>query len=335
MSRKMIGENETSLSFADHPRVVERAMGIKCETVNCAWEESVPGRSWRSTMLLVGRGWKVENPAPSRGLIRRWIKRGSGREKIERERVVEDLNARSSDRTTFEPGVWASKELEICYVMSDDHSPVNMKKDFFGSSCRGEGEWFGGRSSLDKEVLRGLVARFWLEEEARSWTIVGMGHGARNIKRGIKETAVTYATRKSSSEKLHPSPTRNLPLQLGLSYISMTLLEYREHIFLRKKLGNLPPFLSFFTSLLNNEKNYDEMVIKRNKHKRNSSFLMKANPCLAFIHSEVNSYKTLILIYLLIPKLLSHCIFLPICLCLFLLLENSSFSFVSFILAWI
>lgn len=128
------------------------------------------------------------------------------REKIKRERVVEDLNARSSDRTTFEPGVWASKELEICYVMSDDHSPVNMKKDFFGSNCRGEGEWFGGRSSLDKEVLRGLVARFWLEEEARSWTIVGMGHGARNIKRGIKETAVTYATRKSSSEKLHPSP---------------------------------------------------------------------------------------------------------------------------------
>lgn len=216
------------------------------------------------------------------------------REKIERERVVEDLNARSSDRTTFELGVWASKELEICYVMSDDHSPVNMKKDFFGSNCRGEGEWFGGRSSLDKEVLRGLVARFWLEEEARSWTIVGMGHSARNIKRGIKETAVTYATRKSSSEKLHPSPTRNLPLQLGLSYISMTLLEYREHIFVREKLGNSPPFLFFFTSLLYSEKNYDEIVIERNKQSR---IMLDENRVFEFSFFLFNESESLFRIY--------------------------------------
>lgn len=72
---KMIGEGETSLSSAGHPRVVERAMGIKCETVNCAWEESVPGRSWRSTVLLAGRGLKGRaRPTPPRGLIRSWTK---------------------------------------------------------------------------------------------------------------------------------------------------------------------------------------------------------------------------------------------------------------------
>lgn len=121
-----------------------------------------------------------------------------------------------------------------------------------------------------------------------------MGHGARNIKRGIKETAVTYATRKSSSEKLHPSPTRNLPLQLGLSYISMTLLEYREHIFLRKKLGNLPPFLSFFTSLLNNEKNYDEMVIKRNKQSR---IMFDENRVFEFLFFLFNESESLSRVY--------------------------------------
>lgn len=35
----------------------------------------------------------------------------------------------------------ASKELEICYVMSNDHSPANMKKDFFFGSRRGRGGW--------------------------------------------------------------------------------------------------------------------------------------------------------------------------------------------------
>lgn len=45
----------------------------------------------------------------------------------------------------------------------------------------------------------------------------GLGHGARNIKRGIKETPVTYATRKSSREKLHPSPSK-----AALCYISTT-----------------------------------------------------------------------------------------------------------------
>lgn len=62
--------------------------------------------------------------------------------------------------------------------------------------------------------------------------MVGMEHGARNIKRGMKETAVAYATRKSSSEKLHPSHTQ----QLGLSHISMTSLRC-SRICLRAK-GN-------------------------------------------------------------------------------------------------
>jgi len=70
----MIGdwEGETSLSGcsllpAPRPPAVERAMGIKCETVNCAWEESVPGRSWRSTMLFVGRSeveWRTGVDGP-------------------------------------------------------------------------------------------------------------------------------------------------------------------------------------------------------------------------------------------------------------------------------
>lgn len=123
---------------------------------------------------------------------------------------------------------------------------------------------------------------------------MGIGHGARNIKRGIKETAVTYATRKSSSEKLHPSPTRNLPLQLGLSYISMTLLEYREHIFVREKLGNSPPFLFFFTSLLNSAKNYDEIVIERIKQCR---IMLDENRVLEFFFFHFNEGESLSRVY--------------------------------------
>lgn len=58
---------------------------------------------------------------------------------------------------------------------------------------------------LTVEGRRGLVGRF--QRRKRKLEEGGDGeHGARNIKRGMKGTAVTYATRKSSSEMLlHPS----------------------------------------------------------------------------------------------------------------------------------
>lgn len=39
----------------------------------------------------------------------------------------------------WQRGGLASEELEICYVMSADHSPVNMKKDFLVRALPGEG----------------------------------------------------------------------------------------------------------------------------------------------------------------------------------------------------
>lgn len=42
---------------------------------------------------------------------------------------------------------------EICYVMSDYHSPVNMKKDFSGRSSEGVE---GGSSSRNDQRIRGL-----------------------------------------------------------------------------------------------------------------------------------------------------------------------------------
>lgn len=77
--------------------------------------------------------------------------------------------------------------------MSDYHSPVYMKKDFSG---RGRRKLFGG--GLARSIPRGSSRR----------RLEGMEHGARNIKRGIKETPITYVTRKSSREKLHPSPSK-------------------------------------------------------------------------------------------------------------------------------
>lgn len=67
-------------------------------------------------------------------------------------------------------------------------------------------------------------------------------HGARNIKRGMKETAVTYATRKSSSEKLHPS----MPLELGppLHFNDGTGISRQRYVSMSRESEEIP--LSFF-----------------------------------------------------------------------------------------
>lgn len=77
------------------PPAVERAMGIKCETVNCAWEESVPGRSWRSTMLFVG--WLEVEWRNGDGRAG-WEAAREDRFSRELSEILEDLNARSGER---------------------------------------------------------------------------------------------------------------------------------------------------------------------------------------------------------------------------------------------
>lgn len=149
----MIGEGWNEFILR-HPRVVERAMGIKCETVNCAWEKSVPGRSWRSTML---RGEKAgtpsptsHHPCPSRGLI---LEDTKGGKTVRGEGKGDDLNARSKE---------ASKELEICYVVCRTITPQRIWRKI-SSSVRGGGCLV---PLLTVEGRRGLVGRFAVEEEA-------------------------------------------------------------------------------------------------------------------------------------------------------------------------
>lgn len=124
--------------------------------------------------------------------------------------------------------------------MSNDHSPANMKKDFFFGS-RG---WLLGSSPDSGRSPR--VGRPFRSGRG-SWRKGRRGdgeHGARNIKRGMKETAATYATRKSSSEKLHP------PWNFGLPYISTMVPGYRDNdMFLCRENLKKFPFLFFLYSL--------------------------------------------------------------------------------------
>lgn len=143
-------------------------------------------------------------------------------------------------KCAFEGGLEGAGNLLRC--MSNDHSPANMKKDFFFGS-RGVAAWF---LSWQWKVAEGWSAvSQWkrkLEEEE------GDGeHGARNIKRGMKETAATYATRKSSSEKLHPTVP---PWNSGLPYISTMVPGYRDNdMFLCRENLKKFPFLFFLYSL--------------------------------------------------------------------------------------
>lgn len=85
---------------------------------------------------------------------------------------VDDLNARSGNvwGGGMRKGWRASKELEICYVMSSDHSPASMKKDFFFFLLRFG--WDGG-SSLDSGRSPRVGRPFPAEEEearrGRGW----------------------------------------------------------------------------------------------------------------------------------------------------------------------
>lgn len=171
-----------------------------------------------------------------------------------REGFVVDLNARSSDRATFwGGGGWhtASKELEICYVMSNDHSPANMKKDFFFGSRRGRGGW--RFLSWQWKVGKGWSA---VSQWKRKLEEGGDGeHGARNIKRGMKETAVTYATRKSSSEKLHPS----MPLELGppLHFNDDTGISRQRYVSMSRESEEIPLSFFFFFCILSTRSTFE------------------------------------------------------------------------------
>lgn len=105
--------------------------------------------------------------------------------------------------------------------------------------------------------FEGVAAWFlsWQWKVAEGWSAVSQWkrkleegeedgeHGARNIKRGMKETAATYATRKSSSEKLHP------PWNFGLPYISTMVPGYRDNdMFLCRE--NLKKFSFLFFCIL-------------------------------------------------------------------------------------
>lgn len=238
----MIGEGWNEFILR-HPRVVERAMGIKCETVNCAWEKSVPGRSWRSTMLRGEKGGTPHIPSslplPREGWSLRIRKEGRPVGE-KREGFVVDLNARSSDRATFE-GEGVAHSLEgagnlLRYV--ERSLPSEYEERFL--------LWFEEREGW-------MAVPLWQWKVGEGWSAVsqwkrkleegGDGeHGARNIKRGMKETAVTYATRKSSSEKLHPS----MPLELGppLHFNDGTGISRQRYVSMSRESEEIP--LSFF-----------------------------------------------------------------------------------------
>lgn len=157
-----------------------------------------------------------------------------------REGFVVDLNARSSDRATFE-GEGVAHSLEgagnlLRYV--ERSLPSEYEERFLLWFEEGEG-W--------------MAVPLWQWKVGEGWSAVsqwkrkleegGDGeHGARNIKRGMKETAVTYATRKSSSEKLHPS----MPLELGppLHFNDGTGISRQRYVSMSRESEEIP--LSFF-----------------------------------------------------------------------------------------
>lgn len=130
-------------------------MGIKCETVNCAWEESLPGWSCaRYTYKLR----KKRARAPRRGF------------KCAAERIGSlSLFLPCQDSSSRWKFVRLCRTITPQWLWRKNSRGRNEKK--------GEGR---ERSFLEDKESRAL-------------------HDVRNIKRGIKEMAVTYAARKSCS----------------------------------------------------------------------------------------------------------------------------------------